>query len=155
MFTTILLSLLSCFLEGILTNLFVNMNLFFVIIVISVSSLFIDETKYLYIIFLIIGIIYDCIYFNSILNTFIFPFLLLVGCNLKRKTNIFYAFLNYIIINITYILILYIFTIPYNNITFTYFYNIRIVNIIYFLLVYTIYFFISLIKRNSYNRKNI
>lgn len=80
---------------------------------------------------------------------------MLVGCNLKRKTNIFYAFLNYIIINITYILILYIFTIPYNNITFTYFYNIRIVNIIYFLLVYTIYFFISLIKRNSYNKKNI
>ena len=152
---TIILSLLSCILEGVISNLLINMNLYFIIIVISISSLFIEKSKYLYIIFLIIGIIYDCIYFNTILNTFIFPFLLFISYNLKNKRNIFYAFFNYTILNISYIIIFYFFTMPYNNISFSYIFNIKIINIIYFLLVYVIYFIISLIKRNSYNKKNI
>lgn len=155
MIITIILSLLSCFLEGVLSNLLVDMNLFFVIIVISVSCLFIERSKYLYIVFLIIGIIYDCVYFNTILNTFIFPFLLFICYSMKQKKNVFYAFLNYIIINISYIIILYIFTIPYNNITYRCLFNIKIINVIYFLLVYIVYFIISLIKRNSYNKINI
>lgn len=155
MIITVILSLLSLFLEGVLSNLLINMNLFFVIIVISVSSLFMEKSRYLYIVFLIIGIIYDCVYFNTILNTFVFPFLLFIGYSMKRKKNVFYAFSNYIVINISYIIILYIFTMPYNNITFRYLCNIKIINIIYFLLVYIIYFIISLIKRNSYNKKNI
>lgn len=152
---TIILSLLSCILEGVISNLLINMNLYFIIIVISISSLFIEKSKYLYIIFIIIGIIYDCIYFNTILHTFIFPFLLFISYNMKNKRNIFYAFFNYIILNISYIIIFYFFTMPYNNISFSYIFNIKIINIIYFLLVYVIYFIISLIKRNSYNKKNI
>mgnify|MGYP004610713217 FL=1 len=155
MIITIILSLLSCILEGVISNLLINMNLYFIIIVISISSLFIEKSKYLYIIFIIIGIIYDCIYFNTILHTFIFPFLLFISYNMKNKRNIFYAFFNYIILNISYIIIFYFFTMPYNNISFSYIFNIKIINIIYFLLVYVIYFIISLIKRNSYNKKNI
>ena len=74
---------------------------------------------------------------------------------MKNKRNIFYAFFNYTILNISYIIIFYFFTMPYNNISFSYIFNIKIINIIYFLLVYVIYFIISLIKRNSYNKKNI
>ncbi len=155
MIITIILSLLSCILEGVISNLLINMNLYFIIIVISISSLFIEKSKYLYIIFIIIGIIYDCIYFNTILHTFIFPFLLFISYNMKNKRNVFYAFFNYIILNISYIIIFYFFTMPYNNISFSYIFNIKIINIIYFLLVYVIYFIISLIKRNSYNKKNI
>ncbi len=155
MIITIILSLLSCILEGVISNLLINMNLYFIIVVISISSLFIEKSKYLYIIFIIIGIIYDCIYFNTILHTFIFPFLLFISYNMKNKRNVFYAFFNYIILNISYIIIFYFFTMPYNNISFSYIFNIKIINIIYFLLVYVIYFIISLIKRNSYNKKNI
>lgn len=155
MIITIILSLLSCILEGVISNLLINMNLYFIIIVISISSLFIEKSKYLYIIFIIIGIIYDCIYFNTILHTFIFPFLLFISYNMKNKRNIFYAFFNYTILNISYIIIFYFFTMLYNNISFSYIFNIKIINIIYFLLVYVIYFIISLIKRNSYNKKNI
>ena len=155
MIITIILSLLSCILEGVISNLLINMNLYFIIVVISISSLFIEKSKYLYIIFIIIGIIYDCIYFNTILHTFIFPFLLFISYNKKNKRNVFYAFFNYIILNISYIIIFYFFTMPYNNISFSYIFNIKIINIIYFLLVYVIYFIISLIKRNSYNKKNI
>lgn len=154
MIATIILFIISVFLEGLIPNILRGITPFFVIAIIIIASFNIKNKKWFYIICFITGIIYDLIYMNTVfLHGFIYLFLAFLAYKILGKKNYFIkALASYFILVVTYVFIMILFTISFK--TYTIYHVIHIlydgivINILYFLLIYITYYVINRISGN-------
>lgn len=157
MIIVIVFFLLSILLEGIMTNLLTGFLFFYIISLIVISYNVLSEKKYFVIIF-IVGIIFDLIYTSTLfLHGFIFLFLgYLTKLISNRKDGYVKKLITYIILFLTYSLIMVVFTISYNKYDFyeliKIILNSFIINILYFSVVYFVinYLFCNRKKTKTY-----
>ncbi len=160
MITTIILFIISFFLEGLLPNVLRNITPYFIICIITISPLNVKNDRVLYLTCFISGVIYDLTYTNTLfLHGFIYLFLMLLSkMILGVKGDFIKTFACYILNILIYILIIILFTFFYKS------YNIYkiiqmiydglIINILYFLLVYLTYFVINCIFKNRLKKRS-
>lgn len=145
MIITFLFLLISVLLEGIFSNVFKDITPFFVLAVILISSLNMKNNKKYYMLLIIIGVIYDLLYTNSlIIHAYIYVLIgYLISQNDMKKNNIIKLIGNYFLCILIYTLLMIVFTFAYTkhslNIIINILFNGLIINLVYLLIVYLLY----------------
>ena len=145
MIITFLFLLISVLLEGIVSNVFKDITPFFVLAVILISSLNMKNNKKYYMLLIIIGVIYDLLYTNSlIIHAYIYVLIgYLISQNDMKKNNIIKLIGNYFLCILIYTLLMIVFTFAYTkyslNIIINILFNGLIINLVYLLIIYLLY----------------
>lgn len=145
MIITFLFLLISVLLEGIFSNVFKDITPFFVLAVILISSLNMKNNKKYYMLLIIIGVIYDLLYTNSlIIHAYIYVLIgYLISQNDMKKNNIIKLIGNYFLCILIYTLLMIVFTFAYTkyslNIIINILFNGLIINLVYLLIIYLLY----------------
>lgn len=145
MIAIIFIFLTSFILESLVPNLIKDFIPFFIIGSIIISFLLINDTKKLFKIIFIVGILYDLLYTNLVIfHAFMFIFLLwLVKVLVKDSKNFLIILFSYFMLIIIYSIIMYLFSSICTNISvfkiINVLFNSLLLNLIYFIFIYMIF----------------
>ncbi len=159
MIVTIIMFIISVFLEGLVPNLLREITPFFVIAIIIIGSFNVKDKKIFYITCFITGVIYDLMYFNMIfLHGFIYVFLAFLSYKMLGEKSFFIkSLVSYFILIIAYVLILLLFTFLLKKRTIYeiihLLYDGVVINILYYSLVYLVFSVINWVFGNRLKKR--